>query len=81
MSHKLETGMMLARDSERPEDDRVFLRSIVTPPFWAFWRRRVTTLIMTTGQARTLAAGLNDAVHRLDVERNSKRRIITLDER
>jgi hypothetical protein len=81
MSHQLETGMMLARDSERPEDDRVFLRSIVTAPWWAFWRARVRTLVMATGQARTVAAGLNDAVHRLEVKRNSKRRIVTLDER
>lgn len=79
MSHQLETGMMLAKDSDNPEDDRVFLRSMRSGTWWTLWRQRVTTLIMTTGQARTLAAGLNDAVHRLEVKRNSKRRIVTLD--
>lgn len=84
MSHQLETGMMLAKDSERPEDDRVYMRSMQSGAWWTFWRPRVHMLIMTVGQARTLAAGLNDAVHRLEVKRNNKgrdpqRRIITLD--
>lgn len=80
MSHQLETGMMFAKDSERPEDDRVYMRSMQSGSWWTLWRPRVVTLIMTTGQARTLAVGLNNAVHRLEVKRNSKRRIVTLDD-
>jgi len=80
MSHNVETGMMLAKHSDRPQDDRVFLRSIESGRWWNLWRVRVVTLIFTTGQARTLAAGLQDAVHRLEVKRNSKRRIISLDD-
>lgn len=59
---------MLAQDGGA-ENDRVFLRATLTPPWWAFWRRRVTMLVMTAGQARTVAAGLNGAVHRLDIKR------------
>lgn len=78
MSHNVETGMMLARDGDAV-DDRVYLRSVQPGLWWTLWRSRVTVLIMTTGQARTVAAGLNDAVHRLEVKRNSKSRIITLE--
>lgn len=73
----IETGMLLAKDGG-PDADRVFLTYTITPPWWRFWRRARTVMVMTTGQARTLAAGLNQAVHRLDVKRNGERQIITL---
>lgn len=77
--HKVETGMMLAKHSDKPEDDRVFLRSIEPGRWWNLFRERVVTLILTTGQARTLAAGLQDAVRRLEIKRDNRRRIITLE--
>lgn len=74
MKESIETGSMLAESGR--DADRVFLRLIRTPPWWAFWRTRVTTCILTPGQARTVAAGLNGAVHKLEVKRNGENRII-----
>lgn len=75
MKETIETGSMLAESG--PDADRVFLRLIRIPPWWAFWRTRVRTCILTPGQARTVAAALNQAVHKLDTKRNGERRIIT----
>lgn len=71
----IETGSMLAQSG--PDADRVFLRVIRPAPWWAVWRERVTTCILTPGQARTVAASLLQATHKLDVKRNGERRIIT----
>lgn len=72
--HSIETGSMLAESG--PEADRVFLKVIVAAPWWMFWRSRVVTCILQPGQARTIAAALNQAVHKLDTKRNGERRII-----
>lgn len=67
----IETGMMLAKSAK--ENDRVFIRASFSPPWWAVWRRRVVTCVMTPGQARTVAEGLRIAVHKLDVKRKLSR--------
>jgi len=73
----IETGMLL--DREGPDGDRVYLQYTVATPWWMFWRSGRSLLIMTPGQARTLARGLDQAVKTLETKRNGEKRIITLD--
>lgn len=71
---KLESGFAMAESG--PELDQVFIRFEVPRPWWwlrIFGRERVVTVLLDPGRARTLAASLHQAVHRLEIKRQRAR--------